>query len=164
MAAVLKNLWKLPSHAASQPASPTGRIPGSITRYSIGLALIVPFLAGCGVRSSQPTARLAGAVTIAGQPLPADAEGTIQFMPNQSGQAPPAFTTIVNGRYETANVPLGSVTVVFNIQRLTGKMVREDNAPGATPYPERENLVPPRHASGIRIEVTGDDNGQDFNL
>jgi hypothetical protein len=129
-----------------------------------GLALVVALLTGCGDTSGKPTARLAGTVTIAGQPLPGDAEGTIQFMPNESGQAPPASTAIVGGKYEAADVPLGSVTVIFHIQRLTGRMVREDNAPGATPYPERENLVPRKHASGIRIEVTGDRDDQDFSL
>lgn len=121
---------------------------------------------GCGKSGSEfPVARLEGTVTINGQPLPADAEAWIQFMPTGGGgQAPPARSPIVDGRYVAENVPLGSVLVTFNITRLTGRMVVEDNAPGGTPDPERENLVPESCRQGIPLEIGGNEEKRDFDL
>lgn len=122
-------------------------------------------LPGCGEGGSgKPTAHLAGTVTISGKPLPDDAEGYIQFMPDAGGSAAPTSTEIHDGRYDAADVPLGNVTAIFTIQRLTGRMVREDNAPGATPYPERENLVPKKHRAGVKVNVEGDNDAHDFDL
>lgn len=120
------------------------------------------WVAGCNQKGDRNTAELAGKVTIGGQPLPADAEGSIQFIPQGAGQA--AFTRIEESGYRATDVPIGSVTVIFNIKRLTGRMVREDNAPGATPYPEREDLVPAPHRRGLTIEVKGDDDSVNFQL
>ena len=119
---------------------------------------------GCGQDEKRATAHLAGNVTVGGESLPADAEGYIQFMPDAGGQAAPTSTSIVAGKYDVEQVPLGNVTAIFNITRLTGKMVREDNAPGATPYPERENLVPPKRQAGVKIQVKGDNDAHDFDL
>jgi hypothetical protein len=129
------------------------------------LILLAVLAAGCGKPGpSYPSARWEGTVTLQGKPIPAEAEAYVQFFPNGGGgQAPPASVPIMQGRYRAERVPLGKVTVVFNITRLTGRMVREDNAPGATPYAEREILVPPSLRAGIPAEVTGDQQ-RDFNL
>ncbi len=83
-------------------------------------------------------------------------------MPNASGQ--PASCPIVEGHYECPHVPIGSVTAIVRLTRLTGRQVVEEGAPGGAPYPERENLVPEEHQSGIVINVTGDNLAQDFSL
>ncbi len=122
-------------------------------------------LPGCGEGGGgKPTAHLAGSVTASGKPLPDDAEGHIQFMPDSGGSAAPTSAEIVDGKYDAKAVPLGEVTAIFNITRLTGRMVREDNAPGATPYPERENLVPKKHRAGVKLTVEGDNDAHDFDL
>lgn len=119
---------------------------------------------GCSEAKDENVVSLAGDVTINGEPLPADAEGYIQFMPASGGQAAPAHTEIIDSRYTAEAVPKGTVTAIFHITRLTGKMVREDNAPGATPYPEREDLVPKKHRAGVTIEVEGDNDAHHFEL
>ena len=135
--------------------------------YRMGwlLVALTTVVLGCGESKSSNTAHLSGTVTIDGQPIPTDAdECYIQFMPAAGGQGAPAHTQIVDGKYDCENVPKGSVTAIFNITRLTGRMVREDNAPGATPYPERENLVPKKHRAGLTIQVEGDNNAHDIEL
>ena len=128
--------------------------------------IVCLMLLGCGKSGSKlPVARLEGVVTINGQPLPADAEGWVQFMPTGGGgQASPARSQIVDGRYVAENVPLGKILVLFTITRLTGRMVVEDNAPGGTPDPERENLVPESCRQGIPLEIGGDEPQRDFDL
>ncbi len=133
-------------------------------RVVVGVALVATTLVGCGTSGSGNTAHLQGKITIGGQPLPDDAEGYIQFMTTAAGQAPPSSADINGSSYNAEGVPLGAVNVIFNITRLTGRMVREDNAPGATPYPEREDLVPRKHRSGLQVEITGDDDAFDFEL
>ncbi len=132
-------------------------------RMKSGILLLL-LLVGCGTASNDSAAHLAGTITINGEPLPADAEGYIQFMPSQGGQAAPASTDVTDSQYDAQNVPKGKVTVIFNITRLTGRMVREDNVPTASPYPERENLVPRKHRSGLQIDVKGDNDAMDFEL
>ena len=131
-----------------------------------GMAIAALAVAGCGKSGpSHPGAALSGTVTINGQPIPADAQATVRFMPSgPAGQAPPVSAKIAGGRYEAKDVPLGKVNVVFFITRLTGREVVEDNVPGGTPYPERENLVPVKLRQGTPLEVTGDNNKQDFDL
>ena len=134
--------------------------------FCVWLALVATIgISGCGKGAGgKPTAHLAGSVTVNGAPLPDDAEGYVQFMPDAGGSAPPTSTDIVDGKYDAEAVPLGEVTAIFNITRLTGRMVREDNAPGATPYPERENLVPKKHRSGVKLTVDGDNDAHNFDL
>mgnify|MGYP001544155563 CR=1 FL=1 len=127
--------------------------------------VFVTCLTGCGASTGgKPTAHLAGSVTIGGEPLPSDAEGHIQFMPDTGGSAAPTSTRIVDGKFEADAVPMGEVTAIFHITRLTGRMVREDNAPGATPYPEREDLVPKKHRSGVKLTIEGDNDAHNFDL
>lgn len=133
---------------------------------AVGIAIPLSGATGCGKSGpSRPGAALSGSVTINGQPIPADAEATVRFMPSgPGGQAPPTSAKIVDGRYEAKDVPLGKVNVVFFITRLTGREVVEDNVPGGTPYPERENLVPVPLRRGVPLEVGGDNAKQDFDL
>ena len=135
-----------------------------VLRYACVMVALLATTAGCGAKKSSNTAHLSGTVTIQGDPLPEDAEGYIQFMPASGGQAQPAHTEIIDSKYDAENVPRGQVTAIFHITRLTGRMVREDNAPGATPYPEREDLVPRKHRAGVTIQVEGDDDAHDFEL
>ena len=140
------------------------RIP---LRFPFGAALVflslAALLAGCGTAQNEhPVARLAGEVTIGGASIPADAEATIQFFPVGPGQE--ATAPIVAGKYDAQRVPKGKVLVVFQINRKTGKMVVEANAPGGAPYEERENLVPEKHRLGIPHEVTGDNPACHFSL
>jgi hypothetical protein len=137
---------------------------GLLLRVTCLAVAVTVIAAGCGDKKNSNTARLSGTVTIQGQPLAEDAEGYIQFMPASGGQAQPAHTEIVEGKYDAENVPLGQVTAIFHITRLTGRMVREDNAPGATPYPEREDLVPRKHRAGVTIQIEGDNDAHDFEL
>jgi hypothetical protein len=147
------------------------KIPGQddkmrTSRLVLGAALVGLLLAGCGDGGSKyPTVKVAGNITVGGQPLPKDAEGTITFMPAAGGgQASPASSPIVDGKYQVDEAPLGKVNVLFNITRLTGRMIREDNIPTAAPHAERENLVPATAQTGITVEITADENSRNFEL
>lgn len=132
---------------------------------AVAALFVMCVVVGCGGGAGNTnTAHLSGSISVGGKPLPEDAEGYIQFMPDAGGQAAPTSVTIEDGAYDAPNVPKGSVTAIFNITRLTGRMVREDNAPGATPYPERENLVPAKHQAGFKIQVEGDNDAHNFDL
>lgn len=130
----------------------------------IALLLALSLSAGCDSGGNSNTATLKGTVTVNGEPLPDDAEGYIQFMTTEPGQAQPSAATMTGSDYAAEDVPRGKLNVIFNITRLTGRMVKEDNAPGATPYPEREDLVPKKHRSGFQVDVTGDDDAFNFEL
>lgn len=119
---------------------------------------------GCTGGNRSDTVNVTGAVTIDQQVLPDDADGTVTFMPNARGQAQPTNASIEQGRYAADDVPIGPVTVIFNITRLTGRMVVEDNAPGGTPFPEREDLVPMRCRQGLRVDVDATSETMDFDL
>ena len=126
------------------------------------LLILSPLIvAGCGRGDDgPPTAHITGRVTIAKMALPDDADGTIIFRPRGGGQAQPASATIVAGRYDVAEAPVGEVRVTFNIGRETGRMIRED---GGSPFKERVDLVPPQSRTGIDVTVS-EDTELDFNL
>ncbi len=128
------------------------------------VGLLALTLAG-GCRSSQtaPVAKLEGNVTIGGKPLPADAEGSLAFVPAARGEAPPAKALLVGGHYKADNVPVGSVQVTFDITRKTGKMLMSPNDP-VHQSPELINLVPEAARSGMQIEVKGNNSQQNFDL
>lgn len=129
------------------------------------LVLVAASIAGCGPSArSLPAARLAGKITVNGKPLPADAEGAITFMSAARNQAAPTQVRLSGGSYTANDVPIGQVTVLFNITRLTGRMVREKDAPRGALFPEREVLVPAACREGIPLEVKGDNLHQDFDL
>ena len=130
--------------------------------YPIIATAMLGGLVGCGAggNSGPPTAHLTGQVTIDGEAIPSDAEGTIDFHPVGGGQAHPASAPIEGGRYDCPSVPMGEVMVLFNITRLTGRMTTEA---GGNPFPERENLVPADVQQGVTIQVEGDAQ-RDFDL
>jgi hypothetical protein len=142
----------------------TGIGHGRRLRLAAVFVVAAVVVLGCGKRGpALPVARWEGTVTVGGKALPGDAAGTIIFMPSGGGgQAPPSNAAIVDGRYRADEVPLGKVTVIFNITRLTGQMVIDST--GHDPYPEREDLVPEQHRQGIAVEVAGDDVARNFDL
>ena len=79
-------------------------------------------------------------------------------------QASPTQVRLSGGSYKADAVPIGNVMVLFNITRLTGRMVHEKDAPRGTPFPEREILVPAKCREGIPLQVTGDNLQQNFDL
>ena len=138
--------------------------PDRIVSAVFCMCMVVAAIGCGGGNGNGKTAHLSGGISVRGKALPDDAEGYVQFMPDAGGQAAPTSVTIEDGKYDAPEVPKGSVTAIFNITRLTGRMVREDNFPGATPYPERENLVPAKHQAGVKIQVEGDNDAHNFDL
>jgi len=127
-------------------------------------AILLVLAAGCGTAArTEPVATLEGTVTISGKPLPADAEGTVVFMPAARGEAPPSQAKIVAGHYKAEKAPKGQIAATFQISRLTGKMLKT-SPDDIHPTPERINLVPEASRSGIKFEVQGDNAHQDFEL
>jgi len=128
-------------------------------KFSLILLVVVGLASGCG-KSAPPTAHLAGAVTINGAPVPADAKAALSFEPVAGGESVSA--TITDGRYDVAAAPQGSLLVRFYISRPVGpKKVSERTG---QEYQDVANLVPPQHAAGMTIEVTADNLKQDFAL
>jgi len=129
-------------------------------RFAAGIAaagLLLLGLAGCGEESSENTARLKGSVTLDGDPI---AKGTINFLPEEPGQAAPASAQIAAGQYDVKAVPLGKVRVQIIATRETGRMITGSSEP----VPEVLSIIPPKYAQGISIQVTGDNSQQDFPL
>ena len=116
---------------------------------------------GCGQSSSKPTAHLSGTVTLNGQSLPANANGTIMFRPSGKGMAKTAGVSIVGGKYDSPDTPIGEVTVFFSIQEPTGKMISDAGGP---PFPEYRSIVPEGSTNGVKLTVTDENSDQDFNL
>ena len=138
----------------ARPWRPWGSFPAGIAAAA-GLVLLG--LAGCGEESSENTVRLKGRVTLDGDPI---AEGRINFLPEEPGQATPASAQIADGHYDAKAVPLGKVRVQIIATKETGRMI-----PGSSqPVPEVLSIIPPRYAQGISIQVTGDNSQQDFLL
>jgi hypothetical protein len=135
-----------------------GRVaPALVACVSLFLASSV----GCGSGDGAATAHLQGKVTINGQPLPADAEGTITFNTTEATQAKAVTVTLANGAYDSPSTPTGPVKVAFNITQPSGPEVTNDR--GAT-YRESKSLVPAKYAGGMDLTVGDDNDAQDFNL
>ena len=132
-------------------------------RVAISLigAAFVAAACGCGAGSSKPTAHLQGTVTIAGKPIPADAEASVTFKPAKSGQARSTSAMIINGTYDAPDVPTGPVNAYVNIQQPTGREITESVS---RPYKEYRSLVPSKYGEGIPLEVKGDKADQNFDL
>jgi hypothetical protein len=130
--------------------------------YFVLLAMsLCTTLLGCGGGGGD-TAHLQGAVTIGGQPIPAEATGSITFDPAQAGPAAKTVTvTIEGGRYDSPETPLGSVRAVFNVQAPDGPEYTTDRGVKARNI---KNIVPEKSQAGVSIEVTGDNPNQDFDL
>lgn len=123
-------------------------------------AIAFGWCAGCGGGSSSgSTAHLQGAITLAGQPLPAEAEGAITFR-SASGSAVTA--PIAQGRYDSPATPKGAVKAYFSINKPTGKTYKSERT-GAD-VAETISIVPARVNSGVDVEVSGDNSDQNFDL
>jgi hypothetical protein len=134
----------------------------SCRRVGVGCWAIVGIaLLGCGGESGPPTARLQGAVTLAGQPIPADATGMISFQPRDKAQGAAASAEIVGGKYDCPKAPLGPVTVLFNITQPTGP---EYTSSRGEKVRDSKSLTPLKYGSGTPLEVTGDNAALDFDL
>ena len=121
--------------------------------------VVLCLISGCG-KSFAPTAHLAGAVTIGGAPLPSEADAALAFRPPGSAKA--VSVPIKNGRYDSPNTPVGSVSVQFYISRRVGPVKKNDR--GGPDYQDIENLVPSDKATGVSITVSGDNLNQNFAL
>jgi hypothetical protein len=118
---------------------------------------IVACLAGCGEGPSYPAARVAGEITIDGEPLPT---GYIQFTPQEKG--PTVGAPIVDGQYDAPHVPLGMVQVNFWARKETGRMEKDPDSDQLAP--ELTDAIPPAFRSGFKIDVRGDTEEQDFQM
>ena len=127
-------------------------------RKLIVLAVLL-LMAGCGKRSA-PTTHLAGAVTIGGQAVPADANAALSFAPVGGGES--VSVPITAGRYDSPKTPQGSVLVKFYISRPIGPVKTSERT--GKEYRDIENMVPAERAAGITIDVGEDNLNQDFKL
>jgi hypothetical protein len=116
---------------------------------------------GCGKGArppAYPSARLAGMVTVDGQPV---AKGVLQFLPPEGSPAAIIQAEIIDGRYTATAVPVGKIRVLFSGVKETGRV---DTKSSSQPIPEVVNLIPERYRDGMDIQVTGDNDGQNFEL
>jgi hypothetical protein len=133
------------------------RCAGFLTQL-LGMLVLATLVSGCGAdKPTYPAARLEGSVTLDGKPI---AEGNLQFVPRDAGQAPITRASIVEGQYVAEAVPLGKLRVLLSASQETGKMVTEYS----TPRPQVINLIPEKYRAGIPIEVTGDNVNLNFAL
>ncbi|MCX7427113.1 MAG: hypothetical protein NTW96_15995 [Planctomycetia bacterium] len=117
-------------------------------------------MAGCGAGGSdKPSTRLEGAVTLDRRPI---AKGTIDFLPQQKGQAAPVTAQIVDGRYKVEGVPLGKVLARIKAGKETGREIAIPHS--EEKYREEVSLIPLKYAQGISLEVTEDAGTRDFEL
>ncbi|MBX3433196.1 MAG: hypothetical protein KF847_07735 [Pirellulales bacterium] len=117
-------------------------------------------LAGCG--GSNSTVHLHGKVTLGGQPIPADAKASITFAPPGGSELKAVSVPIVNGEYDSPATPVGKLRAYFEVSKETGP-VKKSERTGAE-YRDVVNLVPPRSATGVEIEVAGENLDQNFDL
>jgi hypothetical protein len=111
--------------------------------------------AGCG-GSSDALARLTGAVTLDGQPLPANSHASVSFHPVNTGAARPTSAQIVSSRYDCPKVPKGQVLAYVHMSIPTGRTYRSDRT--GKQEDELENVVlAPEEDDGIELNVTGDE-------
>jgi hypothetical protein len=128
-------------------------------RQLLALAIIIFLMSGCR-DGSGPNAHLAGTVTINGKPVPSDADAAVSFQPQGGGQS--VTVPITNGRYDSPSTPQGSVLVKFYISRRVGPIKTSERT--GEKYQDTANLVPPDHAAGMSLVVSGDNVNQDFDL
>ena len=128
----------------------------SSTLLILGMVVCV---AGCGGGSD--AAHLKGKVTVNGQPIPADAIGTVTFQTTKPGQGKMASAAIENGSYEVLDAPLGALKAYITVQQPSGRTI--DNGRG-TPAQEYKNIISDKYVTGIDIQVDGDNEAMDFPL
>jgi hypothetical protein len=129
-------------------------------RRPIFLVLLVVALAGCGAGTGG-TAHLQGQVTLGGKPLPSDATAFISFVPDKQG-AETVSVPVTGGQYDSPQTPVGAVKVFFEINRPAGPMKTSERT--GQPYQDIASLVPAKYATGLPLEVTGDDSNRNFEL
>lgn len=122
--------------------------------------LAVAMAVGCSDGSSPESAHLKGKITLNGADLPPGSRGSVIFRTVGQGQMTSA--AITNGSYESPETPRGPVKVFFTIEAPTGKTIQSDRSP--EPYEETVSIVPEKYATGIDLEVTGDNSAQNFDL
>jgi hypothetical protein len=125
------------------------------------LAVVCTVTAGCG-SSNSPVAHLQGIVTVNGNPLPEDANAFINFSPARGNKGKSVSVGVIGGRYDSPKTPRGPVTVSFDISRPVGPEKKSDRT--GKMYQEVVSLVPPKYATGIQIDVQGDDPNRNFQL
>lgn len=114
------------------------------------MALLVA--AGCG-GASAAVSSLTGAVTLDGQPLPANAIASVSFRPTDVAKGRPSSAQIVAGRYRCDKVPRGKVIAEVNISLPTG---RTRPSGRGQDEPELKSVVLiAEQADGIELDVTG---------
>jgi hypothetical protein len=121
-------------------------------------AALMLLITGCGGSNA---AHLQGVVTINGQPVPADAQGSVTFQPTESGKGKTMSAPLEGGHYDLPDVPLGPYRAIITVQRPTGRTI--DNGRG-TPAPEFENMISPDQLQGIDTTVEGDREDLNFDL
>jgi hypothetical protein len=134
----------------------------SILRPKAWLLLLTVFLfaAGCGAGGGA-SAHLQGQITLKGQPIPNDAKAFVTFVPDdKKGEA--VSVPVTQGRYDSPNTPQGPVKVYFEINRPSGPMKKSERT--GQPYQDILSLVPAKYATGLAIQVQGDDPKKDFQL
>ncbi len=90
------------------------------------------------------------------------AKGFLNFTPQHLGEGPVTGAEIVDGRYVARAVPLGKVRVRFLAPKQTGRMITLPD--GNTKVPEIVDIIPENYRAGIEIDVTGDNDQQNFDL
>jgi hypothetical protein len=125
------------------------------------LLFLLALAAATGCGGSSDKAHLKGKVTVNGQPLPADAIGTITFQTTTPGQGKMASAAIENGAYEVLEAPVGPLKAYFTVQQPTGRTI--DNGRG-TPAQEYKTMISDKYATGVDIQVDGDTESMDFAL
>jgi hypothetical protein len=113
-------------------------------------------IAGCS-GSSYPATDLKGSVSVAGTTA---TQGGITFTPLAANRGKGVFAPIVNGRYEAKHVAVGATHVTFRLTKETGRTIE---IYGRT-APEVVNIVPPKYAGGVPIEVRAEDVEKNFEL
>jgi hypothetical protein len=137
----------------------SARQRNAIPFSAIVILLMLVCATGCG--GSSENAHVKGKVTVNGQPLPADAIGTVTLQTTKPGQGKMASAAIENGAYEVRQAPLGPLKAFITVQQPTGRTI--DNGRG-TPAQEYKNIISDKYASGIDIQVDGDNEAMDFPL
>ena len=139
------------------------RITGiSKSHFRTAVCMILPLAAfglpGCGAKQAPyPAATLSGQVSLDGEPVE---QGNISFMPAPGQKGQPAAADIVDGHYNAQWVPLGKVRVRIIINKETGRMITGSSEP----VPEIKNVAPIDYQRGVPLEVTGDNDQQDFEM
>jgi hypothetical protein len=113
--------------------------------------------AGCG---GPAAGEVAGLVTLDGTPV---GSGAISFIP-ADGKAPTAGGAIVDGKYNVANVPVGTAKVVINGSKVVGKKALY--GPGSPERATYGELLPDRYndKSELTFEVKHGPQTKDWEL